>query len=273
MRSEQLNYRAAACGVIVALTFACVIAASHVPAQTSTRRPSRRSTNPARTQRQPPVETDDLRVISTVEDAETEAQETAPRSRNARTTRPTAPAANQDERSMRRTIEQLNGQITRLSAELSDMREQQKTLVNFERLSRAEQRAEGYRAQLRDVVQREANLQSRLEQIEIDILPENIEQRAAVNGSLRSEQVREQMRRLLDSERTRTQSQLELLTQSRIRLEQAIGNADAEVARINESVNDTPRASPTPNAAPPTTATETPASSTTAPPTATEPPR
>jgi predicted RNase H-like nuclease (RuvC/YqgF family) len=191
-----------------------------------------------RGQRQPPIETDDLRVISTVEDAETEAGETAPRNSRSRAARPVAPA-NQDERSMRRTIEQLNGQITRLSAELSDMREQQKTLVNFERLSRAEQRAEAYRAQLRDVVQREATLQARLEQIEFDILPENIEQRAAGNGSLRSEQVREQMRRMLDSERTRSQSQLELLTQSRLRLEQAIITADAEVARISESVNDT----------------------------------
>ena len=150
------------------------------------------------------------------------------------------------------------------------MREQQKTLVNFERLSRAEQRAEGYRTQLRDVVQREATLQSRLEQIEFDILPENIEQRAAGNGSLRSEQVREQMRRLLDSERTRSQSQLDLLTQSRIRLEQAIITADAEVARISESVNDIPRTNATTNAptttTPTETTTETPASPTAAPP-------
>lgn len=271
MRSGKRSYDVWVSGVVMWLMLACVISAELTAAQTSTRRPSRRSTNPARTQRQPPTETDDLRVISTVEDAEAEAQETAPRNpraRAARTARPTSPAANQDERTMRRTIEQLNNQITRLSAELSDMREQQRTLVNFERLSRAEQRAEGYRAQLRDVVQREANLQSRLEQIEIDILPENIEQRAAVNGSLRSEQVREQMRRLLDGERTRSQSQLELLSQSRIRLEQAIINADAEVARINESVNDAPRTNATP-----TTATETPAAPTTAPPTATEPPR
>ncbi len=263
MQSRMKNLGAWLCGA--AFVFALVVMQGDVRAQTSTqsettRRQSRRVTNPVRGQRPPLPPEEDLRIVSTAEETqadETQTEDAAP-PRNNRNRR--APSNNAtSEQALRRTVEQLNQQVTRLSAELNDMRGQQRTLVTLERLSRAEQRVESYRAQLRDVVQREANLQARLDQIEIEILPENIEARAAGTGSLRAEQVREQMRRLLENERTRGQSQLNLLTQNRAQLEAAIARADVEVARLSESVNETPQTDvpPAPPATTDTTTTDT----------------
>lgn len=228
------------CGLVVGGAFVCdVVAQDSQPP----RRPSRRITNPVRGQRPPLTEEDSgVRVISTAEDTPTEAapdETEQPRTPRRRRNTRDARVADAENPALRRTVEQLNGQVSQLTAQLAEMREQQRALVNFERLSRAEQRAENYRAQLRDVTQREANLQARLDQIEIDILPENIQMRAAGMGSLRADQVREQMQILLDKERTRTRTQLDLLAQSRTRLEAVIVSADAEVARLSETLNET----------------------------------
>jgi uncharacterized protein YlxW (UPF0749 family) len=124
------------------------------------------------------------------------------------------------------------------------MEEQQRTLLDMERLSRAETRAENFRAQLRDVQEKETALQARAEQIEFDLRPENIERASQTFGSTRPEEVRDARRRQLENERTRVQSQLQVLAQSRARLETAIADADAEadaVRRRMEENGTTPR--------------------------------
>ena len=131
-----------------------------------------------------------------------------------------------------------------MSDKISTMEEQQRSLLEMERLSRAETRAENFRAQLRDVEAREADLQARAEQIEFDLRPENIERASQTFGSTRPEEVREARRRQLENERTRVQSQLQLLAQSRARLETAIASADAEadaIRRRMEENNTTPK--------------------------------
>jgi chromosome segregation ATPase len=133
---------------------------------------------------------------------------------------------------MRRTVNRLSKQVDQLSTKLSQIEGQQRALVDLERLSRAEQRAEAFRAQLRDVYAKEAELQARLEQIEYDIKPESIERSTAFYGTTRPDEARETRRRQLESERTRLQSQLNLMTTSRTRLESAIALADTEVERL-----------------------------------------
>ena len=222
-----------------------VVTSAAQTANTDQPRPSRRITNPVRGQRPPlPPDGDDLRIISTAEEEAADAEEGQSRQRATRRDGNTRSATRgETESELRRTVERLSRQVSRLSAELGDMREQQRSLVDLERLSRAEQRAENYRAQLRDVVAREATLQARLDQISIDILPQNIEARAAGAGSLRAEEVRDQMRRLLENERARVQTQLDLLAQSRVRLEQVILNTDTEVARLSARLDETAQTS------------------------------
>lgn len=111
------------------------------------------------------------------------------------------------------------------------------TDADYERLSRAEQRAENLNAQLRDVVTRQSDLQARAEQLDIDLQPGNIERSLAGVGSLHPEELRAQRRRQLESEKTRVRSQLDLLDKNRASLETSIASADAETNRLRQRVD------------------------------------
>jgi peptidoglycan hydrolase CwlO-like protein len=91
--------------------------------------------------------------------------------------------------------------------------------------------AENLRSQLSDAQKKEDELQTRIRQIEEDIRPENIEKAFALNGSTRPEELREQRRRQLETERTNVRAQLDQLAQSRARLEAAIATAEAAAYR------------------------------------------
>ena len=90
-----------------------------------------------------------------------------------------------------------------------------------------QERAANLRAQLAEVQGKETELQTRLEQLEEQIKPENIERSLAGIGSTHPEELREQRRRQLEIEKKGVQSQLATLAASRTRLEAAIATADA----------------------------------------------
>ena len=211
-------------------------------AQRTRRKRSRRVTNPVRASTQPitqptplPQPNSDVRIISTADDpltSDTQGEEQPPvTTRRTGRSRNTA-AVNSEEESTQRTVNRLSRQVDQLTDKITQIEGQQRTLVDLERLSRAEQRAEGFRAQLRDVQSKEADLQGRLEQIEFDLKPENIERSGSFYGTTRPEDLRDARRRQLENERTRVQSQLTLLQTSRTRLESAIALADTEVERL-----------------------------------------
>lgn len=91
----------------------------------------------------------------------------------------------------------------------------------------AAQTAEKLRAQLRDVQAEEATLQARAQQLDWDLKPENIERYFSATGSTRPEELREQRRRQLQHEKESVSARLVQLEASRLRLESAIGAADA----------------------------------------------
>jgi hypothetical protein len=99
--------------------------------------------------------------------------------------------------------------------------------IHAEGTTSAAQTAENLRGQLRDVQAREAALQSRAQQLDEALKPENIERALAGIGSTRPEELREQRRRQLDNEKAGVLNQLEQLAASRARLESAILTADA----------------------------------------------
>ena len=86
---------------------------------------------------------------------------------------------------------------------------------------------ESLRSQLSDVQKREGEIQTRIRQVEEDMKPENIERAFALNGSTRPEELREQRRRQLETQKANLQTQLDQLAQSRTRLETAIATAEA----------------------------------------------
>lgn len=99
--------------------------------------------------------------------------------------------------------------------------------------------------------EKEGNIQARLEQIAVDIEPENIELANAGSGSGRPELARERIRRRLENERTRLNAQLQTLITSRTRLESVIATTDADIERLRARINASePNAAPNTNTAP-----------------------
>jgi citrate synthase len=97
----------------------------------------------------------------------------------------------------------------------------------------AQERAAGLRTQLADTQARQAELQARLRQLDEDLKPENIERSLAGVGSTHPEELREARRRQLEIQKKSIQSQLDILGDSRTRLEAAIASTEAEIYRQN----------------------------------------
>ena len=166
---------------------------------------------------------DGEKIISTSDDPATESEPATETP-----TKKTQPAKASGDVEMKQTINELSNQVDRLNDKLSQMQETERARLDMERLTRAEQRAESLRIQQVDVESKLSDLQLKLEQVEYQLRPENIE-RAAGYGTVHPEEARESRRRQLENERARTQAQIRILETSRTRLETAVRTADAEV--------------------------------------------
>lgn len=216
-------------GVALAALVVCGAGLAEVHSQ-QRRRPSRRAAAPVRTQPTPAPDSAEPAVVSTAD----EEQEGAPRRTNPRTGRRPAPEPTPDP--LQGTVERLSTQVEQLSEDVSTMKSDQRALFDLERLTRAEQRAESLRAQLRDVADKEFNYQERLAQIEDELQPDAIQRRAAVVGTLNPGAVRDQIQRSLERERDRLRRQLEMVSTSRSRLEAAVASSEVEVERLRQRV-------------------------------------
>jgi hypothetical protein len=236
MRSKSIRYST----FFLLVLFAFSVCTVEAGAQSRRKRRPRRVTRPAVVR---PVITnpaiaspgseatgpDGERIISTADEGSTESS--PPESAAAKNK--TSPKTAND--GMQQTINNLSNQVDRLSDKLSEMQENDRTLIDMERLTRAEQRSESLRTQQIDVESKLADLQSKLELIEYQLKPENIE-RMAGYGTLHPEEARESRRRQLENERARAQAQVRILETSRTRLETAARTADAEVDTLRQKI-------------------------------------
>lgn len=159
------------------------------------------------------------------------------------------------EATMQQTIDNLSNQVHRLNERLSKMQDNERSLIDMERLTRAEQRAESIRAQLLDTESKLADLQARMDQVDYSLKPENIERSIAGYGTVHPEEAREARRRQLENEKMRLQSQIRLLETSKTRLETSQATADAEVDLLRRRIdqqqqNSAARPEPTPTPTP-----------------------
>ena len=122
---------------------------------------------------------------------------------------------------LRKTIERLRTENERLRARVSELEKRVDAQSIRDRLVQEEQRVENLLAQLVAIGEKEAPLQSRLAEIDEELRSENID-RMQISGSLRPEEVREATRRRLTSEQNRLRSQIDLLQQSRTRLQSSL---------------------------------------------------
>ena len=229
------------------------------------RRASRRVAHPVRTRPTPELPAEPS-VLSTADEQQEGTQRRT-------TTRARANAQAENEQ-LRGTVHDLSSQVEQLSGQLNQLKTDQRAMFDLERLTRAEQRAEDLRTQLREVTDKEFQYQERLAEIDYELQPDSIQRRAALVGSLNPSAVRDAIQQQLERERTRIQKQLELLAASHTHLEASVASADAEVERLRqrvEAVNqgqaNTPEAtgtttnantSPTPQPSPTTTPAQPP---------------
>jgi chromosome segregation ATPase len=188
-----------------------------------------RITNPAIAE---PTPGDNLNANSSGDTSNTNTSDAA-----AADTQPARPATEDDPQAMKKTIRTLSTQVDKLTDKINQMEESQKSLVDLERLSRAEQRSSALHAELRDVQAKQAELEARAEDIDLAVKPENIERSTAGYGTTRPEELREQRRKQLENEKERVSKQLDQLAASQTRLEQAIATSDAEVERLHKKLD------------------------------------
>lgn len=101
-------------------------------------------------------------------------------------------------------------------------------------LAQTEQRAEVLRRQLLDLIEKETAYRSRIAQIDEDIRPDNVERALNPYGTTRTVEARDTRRRILENDRKGFESLLTLVSQSRIRLEEDVRQADALVSRLRQ---------------------------------------
>ncbi|HZB44753.1 MAG TPA: hypothetical protein VE360_05900 [Pyrinomonadaceae bacterium] len=105
---------------------------------------------------------------------------------------------------------------------------------NLDLLSRTEQRAEVLRKLLIELIEKETSFKTRLMQVEEDLRPDSIDRAISLVGSTRTPELRDVRRRVLENERRGVESLLNQTSQSRLRLEEDVKQADALVHRLRQ---------------------------------------
>ena len=156
-------------------------------------------------------------------------------------TNPTDPIANEISL-LRKSLQTLNARLQAISEELLAPATQddnsgekvKRIATNLDLLMHTEERAEVLRKLLIELIEKETSFKSRLAQFDEDQRPENIERALSGIGTTRTAELRETRRRVLENERKGIESLLNVTTQSRIRLEEDVRQADQLVARLRQ---------------------------------------
>lgn len=141
---------------------------------------------------------------------------------------------------MRKTITRLRAENERLRKRVASLQQIGTFISIQELLAKEEQRANNLQTQLLAATEKMASLESRIDEINEQLRPENIE-RMIVAGSLRPEEVREATSRRLSGEKRRLQSQLDLLQPTRSRLQASLMGVEQAIQRLQLQLQDSLR--------------------------------
>ena len=240
MQSRSIRYIALLLAVLIGVSVCSI----ETDAQRRRKRRVRRATRPVITNPAiaPPGSEQDggsERIISTADENPADTNETGSQAKKKKS----------GEANMQQTIDALSNQVNRLNDKLSQMQENERSLIDMERLTRAEQRAESVRAQILDTESKLADLQARMDQVDYSLKPENIDRSIAGYGTVHPEEARDSRRRQLENEKVRLQAQITLLENSRTRLQASLSTAEAEVDLLRrrmdqQQLNNASRAEP-----------------------------
>jgi hypothetical protein len=136
---------------------------------------------------------------------------------------------------LRKRVQQLSAENARLRARLAELEKRTQAMTLRDRLMQEEDRALKLQAQLLSIGEQEANVQSQLDQINEQLRPENIDN-LQIYGSLRPEEVREVTRRKLTTQQRGILSQLQLIQQSRTRLQSSLTTTDILIQKLRQQL-------------------------------------
>jgi hypothetical protein len=218
-----------AAGIIGALLLSVFVFGTQTEGQTNRRR-STSKTTPSKT---PVPINSDPAVISRADDYPTVVIEPATQNMDPNRIDPTKGETGSTE-----TIEDLRERILSLENKgRKDPDERQRRLsLNLDILTKSEQRADGLRKQLFEMIEKENTIRGRMDQIDNDMRPETIERTMATMGSLRPEELRAQRKRSLELEKANLQSLLTEVQKNRANLELNLGRADSLVDRLRARI-------------------------------------
>ena len=182
-------------------------------------------------------------VCGVIQGSSAAAQETV---RNSSAPAQAAPK-NDDIDQLRKTVRQLGAEVSRLKAENAKLEKYRQVDYLREQLLKEEHRVETLQKELGDIGARETSLQNRLDEIELQLRPDQIEQARAGVGSMRPEEDREAMKQRLTNEKRRIQTQLDQLQQNRVRIQSSISSAEASIITLRQRLKDAVRAAGIPN--------------------------
>jgi chromosome segregation ATPase len=143
---------------------------------------------------------------------------------------------------LRKSVRQLNAEVARLKVENAKLEKYREVDYLRDRLVKEEQRLEALQKELVEIGARESSLQKRLDEIEPQLRPDQIEQSRAGVGSMRPEEDREAIVRQLSNEKRRIQTQLDQLASNRLRIPGAISSAEASIVTLRQRLKDAVRA-------------------------------
>lgn len=114
-----------------------------------------------------------------------------------------------------------------------DSAEKQRRLaLNLDILTKSEQRVESLRKQYFEMVEKEAQIQQRLDTLELETRPDAIDRSVAFAGSLRPEVLREARQKTLAAERTKLQTLMAEVQKNKVNLDLNVQRADSLVERL-----------------------------------------
>ena len=135
------------------------------------------------------------------------------------------------------SLEDLGNRIKNLEAARNvrpvDPDEKQKRLLlNLDILTRAEQRAEGLRKQVFEMIEKENAVKTRIDSLEYGLRPEEIDRSTAFIGSLRPEEIRASRKKSMEAEKTNLQSLLTQIQRTRTTLEASLLRSEDLVEKL-----------------------------------------
>ena len=152
---------------------------------------------------------------------------------------PPANAPEQGQQAGSRSTEALLARIKALESARSDKydEQQKRLLMNLDILTRAEQRSENLRKQVFELMEKEAAVQTKLDQLAYEMRPEMINRvTTQMGGSMKPEEVREEKARTLAAEQTRQQNLLAEIQSAKARVEAGLERSEQLVERLRAKI-------------------------------------